>query len=88
MSGIVPPKTDDTVAWITVRYHATGTVSIQGTIGDPKFAQDLLDHAKDAIRNQIKPKDQLLIPNRDVGAVPYAGLKEMGDLAPHERGDA
>lgn len=88
MSEIVPPKPDDTVAWVTVRMHAPGTISIQGTIGDPSFAISLLEHAIDAIRNQVRPRDELFIPSRDVEARPYAGLRDVGDMAAHERGDA
>jgi hypothetical protein len=88
MGEIVPPKSDDTVAWVTVRMHAPGTISIQGTIGDRDFALDLLAHAADAIRNQVKPKGELYIPSRDVEARPYDGLRPVGDMAAHERGDA
>ena len=83
-----PPKPDDTIGWVTVRMHAAGTISIQGTIGDRDFAVSLLEHARDAVMNQIRPRDQLLIPGRDVESVPYAGLREVGDMAPTGRGDA
>lgn len=87
MSEIVPPKVDDVVAWVTVRQHSTGAISIQGTIGDPGFAISLLEHAIDAIRNQIRPKGELFIPTRDVDAVPNPKLTPVGDMRPQDRGD-
>lgn len=84
--SLVPPQPEDVVAWVTVRCHASGTVSVQGTIGDPVFAKKLLDHARDAITRQV-PEKGLVIPGRDVDLAPNQGLRELGDLAPHERGD-
>lgn len=84
----MPEKPDDTIAWITIRMHATGTISIAGTIGNRKMALDLLDHARDAIKSQIPDVQGVVIPNRDVAVKPIDGLKEVGDLPKHERGDA
>lgn len=78
---------DDCIAWITVRMHSTGTVSVNGMIADRAFALKLLDHARDAITRQV-PAGGLLIPNRDVDLDPHPGLRDVGDLAPHERGDS
>jgi hypothetical protein len=87
MSGQqVPPQPDDVVAWVTVRVHAHGAVSISGTIADKRMALSLLDHAKDAITRQI-PDGGIVIPNRDVDVVPNPAFREMGDIARHERGD-
>ena len=86
MAELVPPQPGDVVAWITVRCHANGTVSISGTIGDAAFAKSLLDHAKDAISRQI-PAGGIVIPNRDVDVVPSAALREMGDIPAGQRGD-
>ncbi len=85
---LVPPKSDDTVAWVTVRYHANGTLSVAGTIGDKHMVHQMLDHAKDAITRQIQDQKAVIIPNRDVEVIPTVGLREMGDLRPEERGDA
>lgn len=86
MSQFVPPQPDDVVAWITVRCHAGGAVSVQGTIGDPVFAKKLLDHARDAITRQV-PEHGLVIPGRDVNLSPDPRCREMGDIPVHERGD-
>lgn len=83
-----PPKPDDTIGWITIRMHAAGTISISGTIGDRDYALSLIDHARDAIMSQIRPKNELVIPSRDVVASPYEGLREVGDMGLHDRGDA
>lgn len=83
-----PPKPDDCVAWITVRLHAHGAMSIQGTIGDKKLAHQLLDHARDAITRQVPDEHALVVPNRDVAIVPASTLKEIGDIPPNQRGDA
>lgn len=84
----VPPQPDDTIAWITVRHHANGQLSVSGTIGDPVHAKKLLDHAKDAITRQV-PAGGIIIPGRDVQLPDPAlpGLQEMGYLPPDQRGD-
>lgn len=84
----VPPQEDDVIGWITIRYHATGGLSVSGTIGDARFAKFLLDHAKDAITRQI-PEGGIVIPGRDV-QIPdpkLPGLQEMGYLPKDQRGD-
>ncbi len=86
MGHVVPPQPDDVVAWVTVRCHANGTVSVQGTIGDSVFVKRLLDHARDAVTRQV-PEKGLVIPGRDVDLHPDPRLKELGDLGVHERGD-
>ncbi len=84
----MPEKPDDTVAWITVRLHATGTISIAGTIGDRRMAHQLLDHARDAITSQIPDNRAIVVPNRDVVVEPISGLREMGDIPKDQRGDS
>jgi hypothetical protein len=61
-------------------------LSVGGTIGDAVMAKRMLDHAKDAITRQV-PDAGIVVPSRDVDVVPRAGLRELGDLARHERGD-
>lgn len=89
MSVIVPPLPDDTIAYLTIRMHATGTVSVSGHVADKRFALQLLDHARDAISRQFPETPAgIIMPNRDVdmpdSRVP---LREWGDMAPHDRGD-
>jgi hypothetical protein len=86
MGQIVPPQPDDVVAWITVRHHADGSVSTSGTVGDKRYAQRLLDIAKDAIKNRISDSP-LAIPNYDVDASTAMPQKEMAHIPIAERGD-
>lgn len=81
------PNPNDVVAWIAVRLHAHGHMSVSGTIGDPAFAKQLLEHGKDAITRQV-PAGGIVIPNRDVEVVPESYLRERGDMAPADRGDS
>lgn len=84
---LVPEMDADAVAFITIRLHAPGTISIQGHVGDRRLALQLLDHARDAILRQVPDDKEIVIPNRDVDVTPTIPLKEMGDMLPHERGD-
>lgn len=81
------PAPDDTIAWVTVRLHAHGQISVSGTIGDKPLAIGMLDQAKDAIRRQVPDAGQIYVPNCDVDAAPNPALREMGDLALCDRGD-
>jgi hypothetical protein len=85
MPNLVPEQPLDTVMWVTVRLHATGMVSVQGTIGEGAQARKLLQHGIDAISRQM-PDGPIVVPSSDVGIVPNPALRELGDLAPHERG--
>lgn len=87
MSGIVRQLDDDAVAWITVRMHAPGTISVAGHVADKRFALKLLEHAKDAISRQVS-ESPIVVPNRDV-VMPVAAMPliDAGDMAPNERGD-
>ena len=84
--SVVKSLDDDCIAWITVRMHSPGTVSVNGMIADKAFALSLLEHAKDAIKRQRGAA--IKIPNRDVSLSPDPRLIDVGDLAPHERGDS
>lgn len=86
MNTYVPPQPLDVVAFVTVRLHANGTLSTQGTIADKAMAIHLLEQAKDAIKRQV-PDGKIVIPNRDVDVMPSIPTKELGELAPGERGD-
>ena len=82
----VPPTQDDTIAFVTIRLHAGGAISVQGHISDKRMALQLLDHARDAITRQVSD-NRIIVPNRDVDVTPSIPLKEFGDIAPDQRGD-
>lgn len=84
---LVPPQDADTVAYLTVRLHATGALSVQGHIADQRMALQLLDHAREAITRQVLGGGKAMIPSRDVEVVPSIPLREMGDMPPNQRGD-
>lgn len=89
MSVSVPATQDDTIAFITIRMHAPGTISVSGHVADKRFALQLLDHAKDAISRQFPETPAgIIVPNRDVDMVdPAFPLKEFGDIPMGQRGD-
>ena len=88
MTGVRPaPPADDCIAFVTVRLHAPGTISISGHVADRRLCLQLLDHARDAIKRQIPDDHALVLPNRDVSVTPRLTLREFGDLAPGDRGD-
>lgn len=84
---MVPPQDSDVVWFLTIRIHAPGTMSVQGHLGDPVFALAQLEQAADAIRRQVRARDEIVIPNREVTINPNIPLREFGDMLPHERGD-
>lgn len=86
---LVPPQDPDTVAYITVRLHATGALSVQGHILDRRMALQLLDHAREAITRQVVDGGRAEVPARDVAVTPAAAvpLREYGDMPPNQRGD-
>lgn len=86
---LVPPQPLDVVAWVTVRLHQSGTISTSGTVGDKKMALHLLDQAKDAIKGRVPDPTPagLVIPGRDVAVMPSVPTRDVGDMAPGERGD-
>ena len=85
---IIPPQPEDVVAWVTVRLHAAGTVSTQGTIYDKRQAMHLLEVARDAIKRQVKePGSAIVIPNHEIDVAPSIPVREMGMMPVHERGD-
>ena len=78
------PSPNDTVAYIAITLHANGGLAVSGNIGDVKLALDMLDNARDAVKNQgkLRTKEGLLLPNRDVEVVSHPGfpLVEHGDV--------
>ena len=83
---IVPEQPLDVVAFVTVRLHQTGAVSTQGTIADKAMALRLLDIARDAIAGRVSDSP-IVVPGRDVGCAPSIPTRDIGEMAPHERGD-
>ena len=83
----VPPQPLDTVAFVTVRLHASGAISTSGTIADKAMALHLLDQARDAIKRQVPDAGALIVPSRDVEVMPSLPVREWGDMSAHERGD-
>jgi hypothetical protein len=76
------PNPGDLIAYIQISYYASGEMSVSGNIGDKRLALQLLDHAKDAVNNQLRPEDQLVIPNKDVVIAQHENYPTLpaGDL--------
>lgn len=87
MTTRVPPHELDVTAFVTVRLHAHGGLSVSGHIGDPAFARTLLQHGMDAIGRQSRERSSIIVPNRDTDADTALPLREWSTMAPHERGD-
>lgn len=79
----------DVVAFISIKLHSNGAMSISGNIGDVKLALGMIDHARDSIKNQLKQKNEIVIPNRDVVTPqdPNFPTLPFGDMDPKDRGD-
>lgn len=84
---LVPPQDPDTVAYLTIRLHATGTLSVQGHIADKRMALQLLDHARDALTRRVVDGERTVVPASDVQVQPAIPLKEFGDMPANQRGD-
>lgn len=82
----IPPQADDTIAFLTLRLHANGTMTLNGHVADHALMLQMLDHARDTIKRQI-PSGGIIIPSRDVDVAPSIPLKEFGDIPPGQRGD-
>jgi hypothetical protein len=85
MSELVPAQPLDVVAWVTVRLHASGTISTLGTIADKKMAMHLLAQATDAVSG-LREYGAVIIPGSEVSIAPVLPVKEMGDLRADQRG--
>ena len=84
---MIPPQPLDVVQWVTVRLHASGTISTSGTIADKKMALHLLDQARDAIKRQVPEYAPIVIPGSEVCIAPALPVRDMGYIAPAQRGD-
>lgn len=60
------PAGDAVAVEIVIRVMASGAMQIVGPMNDPLWMLAALDHAKDAIKNQQKPKTGIIIPAHDV----------------------
>lgn len=83
------PTGMDAIARIAIVLYGNGAMGVSGNIGDVELALNMLDHAKDAVRNQLKRRDEkgLLIPPRDVVVPvnPAFPLSQNADVAPELR---
>lgn len=77
----------DAVAYINIYMYADGALKVSGNIGDVKLALQMLDAARDAIKNK-QPKtvadNKLIVPADYVGAYPSEThpLVPYGDVSP------
>ena len=86
----IPPVQDDVHAWITLRLHSNGAMSVSGNIGDTRLAISMLDGARDAVKRQVKRAQQTIVtPAYDVVAPQHEAFptRECAHLPPSERGD-
>jgi hypothetical protein len=83
------PTPLDAIANISITLYGTGEMSVSGNIGDVRLALQMLDHARDAVTNQLRQRtpDGLLLPPRDVDVSPHPGfpLTQYADVAPELR---
>lgn len=90
----------DCVGYVTIKLMSDGGLQISGNLGDPEFACQLLDHAKDAVKAQAKrsniaapqifgPNGQpvVSIPSRDADVRQSIPTHAFGDAPPGQRGD-
>ena len=79
----------DVVAKITISLHSGGAMSISGNIGDVKLALGMIDHARDAVKHQMRDREEIVVPNRDVAVyqAPEFPTCAFGDMRPEDRGD-
>ena len=90
----------DCVGYVTIKLMVDGGLQTSGNIGDPEFACQLLDHAKDAVKAQARrtniaapqvlgPNGQpvVSIPSRDVDVKQTIPTHAFGDSPPGQRGD-
>jgi hypothetical protein len=78
---VAEPTPGDVVAYIAITLYGGGQMSVSGNIGDVKLALQMLDHARDAVGNQLKLRtsEGLFLPNRDVDISPHPAFP----LIPH-----
>jgi hypothetical protein len=72
----------DAVANISITLYGGGQMQISGNIADAKLALQMLDHARDAVKNQLVRRDKLVLPSGDVAVAPALPLTQYGDAPP------
>lgn len=79
----------ETIAEIRIQLNQNGGIQISGHIGDKALALRLLDHARDAIKNQLpETGSPVIVPNYDVDVPdPKFVTKPYGDFDPRDLGD-
>lgn len=79
----------DAIARIAIVLYGDGSMETSGNVGDVQLAVAMLDHARDAVKNQNSRRDKsgLLIPPRDVEVPvnPAFPLTQNADVAPELR---
>jgi hypothetical protein len=75
------PTPNKTVAYIAITLFDDGNMAVSGNIGDVKMALQMIDGARDAVKNQLNHRtaEGLLLPSRDVEASPHPAFP----LIPH-----
>lgn len=73
-------ETGRVVAKLIISLHDDGGLSVSGNVGDVVLATQMIDAARDAVRNQLTPKHELVIPNRDVIASPDEARFPLGPV--------
>lgn len=64
-----PPKPDDCIAAISVRFFANGALQVSGNVGDKAQALAMLAAAMDSVRSQpdgMGRPQGIITPSRDV----------------------
>jgi hypothetical protein len=75
------PTPNKTVAYIAITLFDDGNMAVSGNIGDVRLALQMIDGARDAVKNQLnlRTKEGLLLPSRDVEVSPHPAFP----LTPH-----
>ena len=77
------PSEGDRIAYIAISLYGNGSMSVSGNIADYKMACEMLENAKECLRQDWIKRNQnkIIIPNRDVDVHPNLPLIPHGDVA-------
>lgn len=53
-------------AVLQIKIWSDGALSVEGPVGDTAWCLAVLENAKDAIKNQARPKDAIVVPGGEV----------------------